>query len=57
MGAHGTNKDIATAFVDWLVDGQGGQKIIRDFAINGEILYTIAPPGVDPLAIARGILC
>jgi ABC-type tungstate transport system permease subunit len=47
---------MATAFVDWLIEAEGGQKTIRDFAVNGEVLYTIAPPGVDPLARARGIL-
>ena len=47
---------MATAFVDWLIEAEGGQKTIRDFAVNGEVLYTIAPPDVDPLARARGIL-
>ena len=56
VGAYGTNKGMATAFVDWLIEAEGGQKTIRDFAVNNEVLYTIAPPGVDPLARARGIL-
>jgi ABC-type tungstate transport system permease subunit len=56
VGAYGTNKEMATAFVDWLIEAEGGQKTIRDFAVNSEVLYTIAPPGVDPLARARGIL-
>ena len=56
VSAYGTNKDMATAFVDWVIEAEGGQKTIRDFAVNGQILYTIAPPGVDPLARARGVL-
>jgi ABC-type tungstate transport system permease subunit len=56
VSAYGTNKDMATAFVDWLIDAEGGQKTVRDFAVNGQILYTIAPHGVDPLGRARGIL-
>lgn len=47
---------MATAFVDWLIDADGGQKTIRDFAVNGEVLYTVAPSGVDPLARARDII-
>jgi ABC-type tungstate transport system permease subunit len=47
---------MATAFVDWIIEAEGGQKTIRDFAVNGQTLYTIAPPGVDPLARARGIV-
>jgi ABC-type tungstate transport system permease subunit len=54
--AYGTNKSMATAFVDWLIEAEGGQKTVRDFGVNGEVLYTIAPPGVDPLARARDIL-
>jgi ABC-type tungstate transport system permease subunit len=29
---------MATAFVDWLIDAEGGQKTIRDFSVNGEVL-------------------
>ena len=56
VSAYGTNKDMATAFVDWLVHADGGQKTICDFTVNGEVLYTVAPPGVDPLTRARAIL-
>jgi ABC-type tungstate transport system permease subunit len=56
LGAYGTNKAMATAFVDWLIDADGGQKTVRDFAVNGEVLYTVAPSGVDPLAGARDIV-
>jgi hypothetical protein len=47
---------MAVAFVDWLIEADGGQKTIRDFAVNGEVLYTVAPPGVDPLARARDVI-
>lgn len=56
VSAYGANKNMATAFVDWIIEAEGGQKTIRDFAVNGQTLYTIAPPGVDPLARARGIV-
>lgn len=56
IGAYGMNKAMATSFVDWMVEVEGGQKTIRDFTVNGEVLYTCAPPGVDPLTSAKGIL-
>ena len=56
VGAYGTNKAMAAAFVDWLIEAEGGQKTIRDFAVNGEVLYTVAPPGIDPLARARDVI-
>lgn len=56
VGAYGVNKAMATAFVNWLIHADGGQKIIKDFAVNGEVLYTIAPPGTDPLALVKGFL-
>lgn len=46
---------MATAFVDWLVREDGGQSVIKDFTVNGQILYTVAPSGVDPLARAKGL--
>jgi ABC-type tungstate transport system permease subunit len=56
VGAYGANKAMAAAFVDWLIEAEGGQKTIRDFAVNGEVLYTVAPSGVDPLARARDVI-
>jgi len=47
---------MATAFADWLVDLQGGQNVIKDFAVNGQVLYTVAPPGIHPLARVRDLL-
>ena len=34
---------MATAFVDWLIKPDGGQKIIEEFAVQGHVLYTTAP--------------
>jgi ABC-type tungstate transport system permease subunit len=34
---------MATAFVDWLIKPDGGQKIIENFSVNGHVLYTCAP--------------
>jgi ABC-type tungstate transport system permease subunit len=34
---------MATVFVDWLIRPDGGQRIIKTFAVNGHILYTPAP--------------
>jgi ABC-type tungstate transport system permease subunit len=38
---------MATAFVDWLIRPDGGQKIIKDFTVNGHILYSAAPEVAD----------
>ncbi|ERF70796.1 hypothetical protein EPUS_08354 [Endocarpon pusillum Z07020] len=43
VGAFGANKAMATAFVDWLIKPDGGQKIIKEFAVKGHVLYTTAP--------------
>jgi ABC-type Fe3+ transport system substrate-binding protein len=42
------NKEMANAFVDWLISEDGGQKIARIFTKNGVILYSPAPPGKRP---------
>lgn len=44
VGSYGQNKDIANAFADWIEKPDGGQKVIKGFAKNGKILYTVAPP-------------
>ena len=56
VGAYCVHKEMATTFVDWLVKEDGGQKVIKDFAVNGEVLYTVAPPGIDPLARVKDFL-
>ncbi|TCD69502.1 hypothetical protein EIP91_007432 [Steccherinum ochraceum] len=34
--------DLSKTFMDWLVDVDGGQKVVREFEKNGEVLYTPA---------------
>ncbi|KAF9005233.1 hypothetical protein BDQ17DRAFT_1390074 [Cyathus striatus] len=42
--AESANEDIWTAFMDWVVRKDGGQKVIREFKTgNGEVLYSEAP--------------
>lgn len=48
VGAYSNNKDVSNAFVDWLASPEGGQKVIRTFAVNGHVLYSPVPEGVDP---------
>lgn len=31
-----TNLDTATAFMDWLVQGDGGRRVVREFGRNGK---------------------
>lgn len=40
VGAFGANKGMATAFVDWLVRADGGQRVIEEFTVNGHVLYS-----------------
>jgi ABC-type tungstate transport system permease subunit len=48
VGVHGTNREMAKRFVDWMIGGIG-QKIVSEFKVNGVVLYSGAPPGVDPM--------
>lgn len=34
---------MANKFADWMAMEDGGQKVVANFAVNGEILYTVAP--------------
>ncbi|PQE12669.1 extracellular tungstate binding protein [Rutstroemia sp. NJR-2017a BBW] len=43
VGTRGTNRDMANRFADWMIMKEGGQKVVRDFAVNGNILYSVAP--------------
>lgn len=49
VGAHAKEKEMAEAFVVWLASSEGGQRLIKDFAANDRVLYSVAPEGVDPL--------
>ncbi|KAG6843824.1 hypothetical protein H0H87_012883 [Tephrocybe sp. NHM501043] len=41
--ADSANKEIWTAFMEWVVSADGGQKVIREFKKNGQVLYSEAP--------------
>ncbi|KZT43334.1 hypothetical protein SISSUDRAFT_686526 [Sistotremastrum suecicum HHB10207 ss-3] len=42
----GENADLVEQFMEWMDDeDEGGQSIVSDFEINGQHLYSIAPPG------------
>ncbi|PFH49727.1 hypothetical protein AMATHDRAFT_147005 [Amanita thiersii Skay4041] len=43
MGAKAKEKKLATYFLDWVIAPNGGQKVIREFKKNGEVLYAPAP--------------
>lgn len=34
---------MAHKFADWIIHRDGGQKVIEEFEVNGEILYSVAP--------------
>ncbi|KAI0046984.1 hypothetical protein FA95DRAFT_1559537 [Auriscalpium vulgare] len=37
------NESICSSFMDWVIAEDGGQKVIREFKKNGEVLYSEAP--------------
>ncbi|KAG6853764.1 hypothetical protein C0991_001594 [Blastosporella zonata] len=37
------NEDIWTTFMEWVVSADGGQKVIREYQNNGQVLYSEAP--------------
>lgn len=44
VGSRADNKEMANAFVDWLIRKDGGQEVVRRFASeDGAILYSPAP--------------
>ncbi|MCJ1391737.1 hypothetical protein MMC18_004602 [Xylographa bjoerkii] len=45
--SYGENKGMANLFVDWLIKADGGQEVIRSFAVNDNILYSVAPDKDD----------
>lgn len=48
VGEYGTNKEMAKEFVDWMI-GEEGQKIVRNFDVNGVVLYSSAPLDMNPM--------
>ncbi|RAL63040.1 hypothetical protein DID88_004125 [Monilinia fructigena] len=43
VGTRGKNIAMAHKFADWMIQRDGGQKVIEEFEVNGEILYSVAP--------------
>lgn len=43
ISTNAKNKPLANKFLDWLIEDDGGQDIIGNFAPNGVLLYTRAP--------------
>ena len=41
--SYGENKEMANLFVDWLIRSDGGQDVIRSFAVGNIVLYSVAP--------------
>ncbi|KAM0802258.1 putative extracellular tungstate binding protein [Usnea florida] len=56
VGTEAENKVMANKFADWMIKGEGGQKVVREFQKNGIDLYTTAPMKVDPLGRVKGLL-
>ena len=40
---YGLNKSMATKFADWMARRDGGQEVVRGFAVNGVLLYSMVP--------------
>ena len=43
VGRNSQYKEIASKFADWLVSARGGQKVVEEFEVGGEKLYSKAP--------------
>ncbi|KAM3079230.1 hypothetical protein ACMFMF_004153 [Clarireedia jacksonii] len=43
VGTRGTNRDMANRFADWMIMRDGGQKVVQNFGVGGNILYSVAP--------------
>jgi len=56
VGAYDVHKEMATTFVDWLVKEDGGQKVIKDFPVNGEVFIQSRRP-VLILSHESGTFC
>ncbi|KZT27208.1 hypothetical protein NEOLEDRAFT_1161767 [Neolentinus lepideus HHB14362 ss-1] len=35
--------EICTSFMDWVIDKDGGQKVVREFKHKGQVVYSTAP--------------
>lgn len=48
VGSRAENKQMANDFVDWLIESEGGQKVIREFkSLDGTVFYSAAPPRIN----------
>jgi len=54
--SYGENKEMANLFVDWLIRADGGQEVIKSFAVNNTVLYSVSPAAenIDAQAAAHG---
>ncbi|KAB8302067.1 hypothetical protein EYC80_005518 [Monilinia laxa] len=43
VGTRGKNIAMAHKFADWMIQRDGGQKVVEEFEVNGGILYSVAP--------------
>ena len=42
LGAKPLDQNLSGVFIKWLLDAEGGQKVVSEFKKNGEVLYTPA---------------
>lgn len=54
VGSLAKERELAEVFADWLSQADGGQKVIRDFAVNGTILYSPARMNAQPQDSRKG---
>lgn len=47
------SEDVVRRWAEWLVRGDGGQRVVATFALGGAVLHARAPNGVHPLAIVK----
>lgn len=43
LGKGAADNIYATAFMRWMKSADGGQAVVKSYAINGEVLYLAAP--------------
>lgn len=54
VGSSAENKEMANDFVDWLIESEGGQKVIREFkSSDGTVFYSAAPPRINRVVRPR----
>lgn len=48
VGTYSTNKQLANSFAEFMTNDKG-QKTVREFEVNGVVLYSDAPKDVNPM--------